>query len=147
MLAVWGQWSQDWLCDKTVMCGKSICKAYKNWANLHVSNSNLRNWAIFNGSNSNFAYCNQSSNQRRKNFNVWHCMQTFQPVFSYLPCLYRHHWFLPFYTTVTALDLGWAHKVSAKQNLLASFSPTLCNWSEWNWIWCFFEGDLLKQGK
>ena len=35
------------------------------------------------------------------------------------------------------LTLAGDHKVSAKQNMLASFSHTLCNWSGWDWIWCW----------
>ena len=33
------------------------------------------------------------------------------------------------------LDLGWGHKISTKQNLLAPFSCTLVNWMEWNFVW------------
>ena len=42
---------------------------------------------------------------------------------------------LPFYTTFNALDVAQGHKVSSKQNLLASFSCTLFNWSGLNLMW------------
>ena len=61
-----------------------------------------------------------------KSINAGHCTQDFQPS------VYGHYWLLPFCTTFTDLDLDWGHKVSTKQNLLASFSHTLYNWSGWN---------------
>ena len=46
-----------------------------------------------------------------------------------------HHWLQPFYTAFTDLDRAWGHKVSAEQNIVASFSPTLFIWSGWNLMW------------
>ena len=62
-------------------------------------------------------------------------MQTFQPI-SIIPAmlidtpfLFSFFFFFFFFiTTLTDLDLGWGQKLSAKQNLLASFSCTLFNW-------------------
>ena len=72
-----------------------------------------------------------------KNFNVRHCMQTFQP---YL--LMDTIDFYPF--ILVSLTLTFGSHVSAKQNLLASFSCTLAlcsctlfSWSGWNFIWCW----------
>ena len=67
----------------------------------------------------------------------------------------RHHWLLPFYTTFTDSDLGWESKGQHKQNLLASFSCTLFNWSGWNFICCwsnsswtlwYYFWDLINKG-
>ena len=57
---------------------------------------------------------------------------------------YRHHWLLPSYITITDLDLHWGHKVSAKQNLWASCSCTLFNWSGWNLIWCWISSSWMS---
>ena len=42
--------------------------------------------------------------------------------------------FIPYSVT---LMLAGDHKVGGKQNLLASFSCTLFNWSGWNLMWCW----------
>ena len=64
---------------------------------------------------------------RSKNFNIGHYMQTFQPNF-----------FHTCHTNFSDLDLGWVPKVSAKQNLLVSFSlsQTLFTWTGENLMWC-----------
>ena len=40
-------------------------------------------------------------------------------------------------TLSVILTLAGGHKVSAKQNLSASFSCMLFNWSGWNLMWCW----------
>ena len=71
----------------------------------------------------------------RQKLNFGHYMQNFQPVvlipamlIGTIDCCH----FIPF---SLALILPWGHKVSSKQNLLASFSHTLFNWSGLNFIW------------
>ena len=39
-----------------------------------------------------------------------------------------------FFTAFTDIDAAWGFQVSAKQNLLTSFSRTLFIWSGWNWM-------------
>ena len=67
---------------------------------------------------------------------------------------YRHHLFSLFLPLSMTLTGG--HKVNAKLNLLASFSPTLFSWSGWNLMWWsssywtsgdYFLEDLSKQEK
>ena len=50
---------------------------------------------------------------------------------------YKHHWLQPFYSPFTNLDIAWRSKDQCKENLMASFSRTLFNWSGWNFIWCW----------
>ena len=78
------------------------------------------------------ALCNESCSSgqlavlRGKNFNVIHYTQTFQPnVFipAQLIGTIDFYHFMPLSLT---LSQG-GHKVSAKQNLFASFSPTFFN--------------------
>ena len=72
--------------------------------------------------------CNESSTcppvLYGKNFNVGQYMQTFQPTF-FIPALLigtiGFYHFIPLSLTLT---LPGGHKVSTKQNLLASFSHT-----------------------
>ena len=45
-------------------------------------------------------------------------------------CYHLYHFSL-------TLILAGGHKVSAKQNFLASFFHTCFNWSEWNLVWCW----------
>ena len=55
-----------------------------------------------------------------KNLNIGHFTQSFQ-LHIFLTChAYRYYRLLPLYTTFTDLDLDRGHKVSTKQNLLAS---------------------------
>ena len=58
-------------------------------------------------------------------FNIGHYMQTVQPIF-FIPAMligtFDHYKFILLSLTLT---LPRGHKVSTKQNLLASFSPTL----------------------
>ena len=49
--------------------------------------------------------------------------------------------FKPFSLTFT---LPGGRKVNAKQNLLASFSCTLFNWSGWNLVWCWGKSSLAS---
>ena len=50
-------------------------------------------------------------------------------------CAFGYHWLLPFNTTFTDFDLGLGSQGQHKQNLLASFSPTLFNFDQ-DEIWC-----------
>ena len=72
---------------------------------------------------------------RGRNFNTGHSMQTFQSLFFIPAMLIGTIDFYHFLPLSLALTLPGSHKVSAKQNLLASFFCTLFSWSEWNEIW------------
>ena len=71
----------------------------------------------------------------KKTVNAGHYTQTVEPNF-FIPAMLSStidlYHFLPLVMTLT-----WpgGHKVSAKQNLLASFSPALSIWSGWNVMW------------
>ena len=65
---------------------------------------------------------------------VGHYMQTVQQNFFHTCHAYRHQWL----TILYHFHWPWpyrGHKVSAKQNLLASFSRTLFIFSGWNLMW------------
>ena len=72
-----------------------------------------------------------------KNFNVGQNMQSVQPNF-FIPAMLIDtidcYHFLPLLLT---LALPGGHKVSGKQNLLASFSWILFIWSGWNLAQCW----------
>ena len=67
-----------------------------------------------------------------RNFIVGHYSQTFQPNLFILCVLLGSIDFYHFIPHSLTLTMAWSHKVSAKQNLLASFPPTLFNWWGWN---------------
>ena len=62
-------------------------------------------------------------------------------IYSYLQCLLAPDFNHLMLFSVTWI-LGWGHKVSTKQNLLALFSFTLFNWSGWNLTWCWSSGPV-----
>ena len=72
-----------------------------------------------------------------RNFNIGHYTQTFQPNFFIPAMLIGTTDFYHIILLSVTLTLAWGCKVSTKQNLLASFSRTLCNWSGWNLVWCW----------
>ena len=51
--------------------------------------------------------------------------KVFNHVFFHTCHAYKYYCRLSFNTTFADLDIGWGHKVSAKQNLMASFARTL----------------------
>ena len=65
-----------------------------------------------------------------KNLNVSHYMQTFQPNCFIPAILLSTIDFYHFMLHSLTLALPGGHKVGTKQNLLASFSRRLFNWSE-----------------
>ena len=87
-----------------------------------------------------------------KNFNVGHYMQTFLPK-VFIPAMPIG--IIDFHDFILLTMTDWGHKVSSLQNLLASFSCTLFNWSGWILIWCYtvqaeypdtiFVWNLIKQ--
>ena len=89
-----------------------------------------------------------------KNFNIGLNTQTVQPNFFIPAMLMGTIEFYPFVVISLTLTLPRGHNVSTKQNLSASFSPTLFIWSGWNlmrwwsnpgWTsWCYF---CLKRKK
>ena len=90
-------------------------------------------------------------------FQCWTIHTNFLTVF-FIPAMlidtFDFNHFIPLSLTLTLLG---GHEVSEKQNLLASFSRTLFNWSNWNLIGVKafqveyhendFEWDLVKQWK
>ena len=63
---------------------------------------------------------------------------SFQISFVFIPAmLIRIIDFYHFMPVSLALTLAGDHKISAKQNLLASFSPALFIWSGWTLMWCW----------
>ena len=62
-----------------------------------------------------------------KNFNIGHYTQTCQSIFFIPALLISTVNVYHFYTIFIGLDLAGGHKVSAKQNFLASFSPAFFN--------------------
>ena len=62
--------------------------------------------------------------------NIGHCMQTFQP-YLFMPCLKALLTSIHSIPLCMTLTMAGGHKVSAKQNLLASSSCTFFCWSEW----------------
>ena len=78
-----------------------------------------------------------------KNLNVGHYTQTVQPDL-FMPAMFigtiDFYHFIPLSLT---LNLPWNHKVSMKQNLLASVSPTLFIWSGWNLVWWLSNSSLM----
>ena len=82
---------------------------------------------------------------RGKNFDVGHNTLS-SKICSYLFITVQQNLFIPamligtidfycFMRLTLTLSLPAGHKVSTKQNLLASFSPTFFIWSGWNIIW------------
>ena len=69
----------------------------------------------------------------------WHYTQTVLPMRFIPASVYRHHWLIPLYATFSDLDLAWGHKVSAKENLLASFLTHFS--ADWDEIRC---GDKVE---
>ena len=70
-----------------------------------------------------------------KNFNIGHYMQTVQPNFVIPVMLIGTIDFYYFISLSLTLTLPRGCNVSVKQNLFASFSPTLFIWSGWNLMW------------
>ena len=63
---------------------------------------------------------------------------SFQISFFFIPAmLIRIIDFYHFMSLSLALTLPGDHKISAKENLLASFSPALFIWSGWTLMWCW----------
>ena len=66
---------------------------------------------------------------------LWTLHACFSTRFFHTCHGYRHHWLLPYFIPHSAtLTLAEGHKISWKQNLLASFSRILFNWPGWNVI-------------
>ena len=71
----------------------------------------------------------------RQKISCWTLHPNF-PTNFFLTChVYRHQWLYHFIPIALTLTLAGGYKVSAKQNLLASFSHTLFDWSGWGLMW------------
>ena len=70
-----------------------------------------------------------------KNCDIGHYMKTVQPNLFIVSMLIGTIDFCHLIPLLLTWTLPGGHKISTKQNLLASFSHTLFIWWGWNWMW------------